>query len=158
MIARLPSVMIVVGLMLASACTTATSHGCDGPARDHVMLVDRLRCAGIQVEIGERVTLPVIRPAGTRLLLSGGGVSGQAELDSFNYDDTDLSADGRAVSAADAGKFAPDGSIRDGSYRVFYHGTPHLFRQDRVLVIYSGEDRVVIETLTRLVGKQFAGG
>jgi hypothetical protein len=159
--ARLQSMRILlVGLvMLGSACTsTPISHGCDGPARDHVMLVDRLRCAGIRVEIGEGVTLPVIRPTGTRLQLSGGGVSGQAELDSFNYDDTDLGTDGRAVSAADAGKFAPDGSIRDGSYRVFYHGTPHLFRQERVLVIYSGEDRVVIEVLTRLVGKQFAGG
>jgi len=161
MMARLQWVrMLLVGLvMFGSACTsTPISHGCDGPARDHVMLVDRLRCAGIRVEIGERVTLPVIRPTGTRLQLSGGGVSGQAELDSFNYDDTDLGSDGRAVSATDAGKFAPDGSIRDGSYRVFYQGTPHLFRQERVLVIYSGEDRVVIEILTRLVGKQFAGG
>jgi hypothetical protein len=145
--------------VLASGCTTQSfSQTCDGPARDHVMLVDRLRCAGMRVEIGEPVTLPVIRPTGTRLVLSGGGVSGQAELDSFNYDDTDLGTDGRTVSEGDARKFAHDGSIRDASYRVFYHGTPHLFRQDRVLVIYSGEDRVVIETLTRLVGKQFAGG
>lgn len=160
MIARLQWLRILfAGLLLAGACTsTLTAHSCDGPARDHVMLVDRLRCAGMVVEIGERVTLPVIRPTGTRLVLSGGGVSGQAELDSFNYDDTDLGTDGRTASEGDARKFAPDGSIRDASYRVFYHGTPHLFRQDRVLVIYSGEDRVVIETLTRLVGKQFAGG
>lgn len=129
MIARLQWLRILfAGLLLAGACTsTPTAHSCDGPARDHVMLVDRLRCAGMRVEIGERVTLPVIRPTGTRLVLSGGGVSGQAELDSFNYDDTDLGTDGRT-------------------------------RQDRVLVIYSGEDRMVIETLTRLVGKQFAGG
>ena len=151
---------ILALLLTLTGCALppTVSHGCDGPARDHVMLVDRLRCAGMRAEIGERVTLPFLRPPGTQLVLSGGGVSGQAELQSFNYDDTDLGTDGRAVSAADAGKFASDGSLRDGSQRIFYRGTPHLFRQDRVLVIYAGDDPAIIAVLTRLIGKQFAGG
>lgn len=122
------------------------------------MLVDRLRCTGSRVEIGESVTLPVLRPPGTTLVLTGGGVSGRAELQSFNYDDTDLGTDGRAVSAADAGKFAPDGSVLVANQRIYYRGTPHLFRQDRVIVIYAGDDPAVLGILTRLLGKQFAGG
>lgn len=150
----LAALVIVIG-----ACAwPPASHGCDGPARDHVMLVDRLRCAGIRVEIGEPVILPFLGPPGTRLLLSGGDVSGQAELESFNYDDTDLGMDGRAASEADAQKFASDGSLRDAGSRIFYNGTPHLFRRDRVLVIYSGDDPAVIAILTELVGRQFAGG
>jgi hypothetical protein len=122
------------------------------------MLVDRLRCAGMRVDIGEAVTLPFLRPSGTKLLVSGGAISGQAELQSFNYDDTDLGADGRAVSETDARKFASDGSLVDQSQRISYHGTPHLFRLDRVLVIYAGDDRAVVTVLTGLLGNQFAGG
>ena len=146
-------------MLLAIACTPQPqSHGCDGPASDHVMLVDRLRCGGMQVDIGESVTLPFLRPSGTKLLLSGGGISGKAEVQSFNYDDTDLGSDGRAVSEADARKFAPDGSLVDRNQRIYYAGTPHLFRRDRVLVIYAGDDRAVVTVLTKLLGSQFAGG
>jgi len=122
------------------------------------MLVDRLRCAGIRVDIGERVTVPILRPPGTKLLLSGGGLAAQAELSSFNYDDTDLGADGRVVSETDARKFAPDGSLVDRGQSIFYRGTPHLFRRERVIVIYAGDDRAVMTVLTRLLGNQFAGG
>jgi hypothetical protein len=148
-----------VVLLLLSACTPQSeSHGCDGPAGDHVMLVDRLRCNAIKVDIGEPVMLPVLRPPGTTLLLSGGGLSSQAEVQSFNYDDTDLGADGRGVSEADARKFAPDASLIDRSQSIYYRGTPHLFRRDRVLVIYAGEDRALVTVLTKLLGNQFAGG
>ena len=121
------------------------------------MLVDRLRCNSIKVDIGASVTLPVLRPSGTTLLLSGGGISTQAEVQSFNYDDTDLGADGRAVSEADARKFAPDASLVDRSQSIYYRGTPHVFRRDRVLVIYAGDDRAVVAVLTKLLGDQFAG-
>ena len=83
------------------------------------MLVDRLRCAGMQVEIGGSVTLPSLRPSGTKLLVSGGRVTGQAELQSFNYDDTDLGTDGRAVSEADARKFKSDGSLVNPNQAIF---------------------------------------
>ena len=147
-------------IVVLNACLPgALSHSCEGAAYDHVMLVDRLRCRGIQVEVGDRVLLPILRPQGTTLLLSGGGVSGQAVIESFNYDDTDLGTDGRAASAADARKFAPDASLIDRSQSIAYYGTPaHLFRQDRVLVIYAGTDPVVLSELARLLGKQFAGG
>ena len=46
----------------------------------------------------------------------------------------------------------------DPSQRIYYAGTPHLFRRDRVLVIYAGEDRAVVMVLTKILGNQFAGG
>ena len=159
---RTPSgsaVFCLVIVLLLSACTSQyESHGCEGPAGDHVMLVDRLRCAGIRVDIGERVTVPILRPPGTKLLLSGDGLAAQAELSSFDYDDTDLGADGRAVSETDARKFAPDGSLVGRGQSIYYRGTPHLFRRERVIVIYAGDDRAVLTVLTRLLGNQFAGG
>ena len=152
------TVFSLIVLLLVGACTSPVqSHGCEGPAGDHVMLVDRLRCAGIRVDIGERVTVPILRPPGTKLLLSGGGLAAQAELSSFDYGDTDLGADGRAVSEADTRKFAPDGSLVDRGQSIYYRGTPHLFHRERVIVIYAGDDRAVVAVLTRLLGNQFAG-
>jgi hypothetical protein len=151
--------LLLAVMLLVIACTPPSqSHSCDGPANDHVMLVDRLRCDAIQVDIGDPVAVPFLRPPGTKLLLSGGGISGRAEVQSFNYDDTDLGSDGRAVSEADARKFAPDGSLVDRSQRIYYAGKPHLFRRDRVLVIYAGDDRAVVTVLMKFLGNQFAGG
>ncbi len=147
-----------LALLLTACGPQAESHSCDGPASDHVMLIDRLRCSAIQVNIAEPVTLPFLRAPGTKVLLSGDGITNRAEVQSFNYDDTDLGTDGRAVSEADARKFALDGSLVDRAQRIYYPGTPHLFRRDRVLVIYAGDDRAVVTVLTRLLGNQFAGG
>lgn len=126
------------------------------PARDHVVLVDRLRCAGLRIDIGESVTIPFLRGHGTALLLSGAAISAEARVESFSYDDADLSRDARVIVREDAAKFAPDGSLRDPG-AIAYHGTPHLFRSDRVIAIYAGDGRAVLELLTRLLGPQFAG-
>lgn len=122
------------------------------------MLVDRLRCAGLRVDIGEAVTLPTLRGKGAALLVSGAPLASEASIESFSYDDTDLGTDGRAVAREDAAKFAPNGSLRDSSASIAYHGTPHLFRSDRVIAIYAGDDRALIDLLTGLLGPQFAGG
>ena len=122
------------------------------------MLVDRLRCAGLRVEIGEAVTLPMLRAKGTALLVSGAPLAGEARIESFSYDDTDLGTDGRTVAREDAAKFAPNGGLRDPSTSIAYHATPHLYRSDRVIAIYDGDDRVVVDLLSRLLGSQFAGG
>jgi len=39
-----------------------------------------------------------------------------------------------------------------------YKGEPHFFRKERVLVLYTGEDKAVLNLLTHLLGPQFAGG
>jgi hypothetical protein len=106
------------------------------------MLVDRLRCGGLRVDIGGRVTSPFLRGNGTALILSGGSLRADARLESYNYDDTDLVADGRAVAAADAKK---------------YSGPSSLYGRERVLVIYPGDEPAVTGILTRLLGPRLAG-
>ncbi len=151
------TVLIVLAMITDACAPTPVSHGCDGPARDHVMLVDRLRCAGVRVDIGEPVTLPLLRAQGTTLVLTGAPVSGEARVESFSYDDTDLATDARMIVLEDVAKFAPDGSLREPGASIAYHGTPHLFRSDRVIAIYAGDDRAVLDLLTGLLGPQFAG-
>src|SRR3954454_14221401 len=87
-------------LLLLAACssplptstTAAESHG--GSVRDHVSLVDYLRGKGFTVEIAGDVQQPFLRPSGTTLRISGAGITQPAEIQSFNYDDTDLGTNG----------------------------------------------------------------
>lgn len=151
----------VAALVMRSNVPNVTSHQCGVPVLDHVGFVDALRCDGFKVEPTEQTTLPSLRAPGTILHVTdvrSARLSAPAELTSFWYDDTDLGGDARAVAQADARRFAPDGSLRDASQRVYYRGTPHLFLRARALVIYTGDDPAVLELLDRLLGPQFAGG
>ena len=121
------------------------------------MLVDRLRCSGLRVEIGGRSTAARLRGLGTILILSGGALRAEARVYSFNYDDTDLGTNARAVAEADTKKFARDGTLVDPGAVIAYDGPPHLFWRERVIAIYAGSDPAVTSLLTRLLGPQFAG-
>ena len=129
------------------------SHG--GPVRDHVSFVDALRAAGYGVTIAGRVQQPFLRPRGTLLQLSGVDLRGPAELQSYDYDDRDLGTDGLATAQADADQFQPDGQLRGAP--VDWAGPPHVFRRERVLVIYVGDDPALLGRLTALLGPQIAG-
>jgi hypothetical protein len=137
-----------------------TSHQCGVPVRDHVGLIDALRCDGFKAEPTGQNAVPSLRVPGITFLVTdfrSARLVGPAELTSFWYDDTDLGGDAAAFAQADARKFAPDGSLRDTGQRVYYRGTPHLFLRARVLVIYAGDDRGMLDVLNRLLGPQFAG-
>jgi len=151
----------VAALIVRSSTPSVMSHQCGVPVLDHVGFVDALRCDGFKVEPTEQTTLFALRVPGTILTVTdmrSARLSAPVELTSFWYDDTDLGGDARAVAQADARKFAPDGSLRDASQRIYYRGTPHLFLRARVLVIYAGDDRGMLEILDRFLGAQFAGG
>jgi hypothetical protein len=129
------------------------SHG--GPVRDHVSFVDNLRAAGYNVSPSGDVQQPFLRLRGTVLRISGGDLSAPAEVQSFNYDDRDLGADGLAAAQADADQIQPDGQPKTA--RVTWSGPPHFFRKDRVIVLYIGSDAQLLRALTDLLGAQFAG-
>ena len=153
--------VIAFALLLVGCMPSAITHQCGVPVRDHVGFIDALRCDGFWAEPTGETTVPSLRVSGTTFLVTdrrSTRLSAPAELTSFWYDDTDLGGDARAVAQADARKFAPDGSLRDASHRVYYRGTPHLFLRARVLVIYAGDDQGMLEVLNRLLGPQFAGG
>jgi len=63
-----------------------------------------------------------------------------------------------------ASSISPDGSTfttksftgTSGSI-VDWIKPPHLYKQGRVIVIYIGTDSTIMQTLTKVLGKQFAG-
>lgn len=57
----------------------------------------------------------------------------------------------------DAGKISSDG-MTIGHSKPSWLGTPHFYRQRRLIVLYLGDDSRVIDALTRVLGQQFAGG
>jgi len=152
----------VAVLVVRSSVPNVTSHECGAPVRDHVALVDALRCDGFRVEPTERSTALPLRGHGTVLTVTDirtpVRIAAPIEVNSFWYDDTDLGGDARAIAEVDTRKFAPDGSLRDAGQRIYYLGTPHLFHSERVIVLYAGSDRAMLEVLSRLLGPQFAGG
>jgi hypothetical protein len=148
----------LVATLLALACAPTVSHG--GPVRDHVSLVDNLRARGLRVEPVDRVNITLFSVPGTRLAVSGTPLKLPAEIVSFNYDDTDLGRDGRRVAEQEARMVAPDGTRANtptGTVTATHAGPPHLFRRERVIVLYVGDDPEVLRALRELVGAQFAG-
>ena len=129
------------------------SHG--GPVKDHVSFVDALRAKGLVVDIAGSVEQPFLRGRGTVLRVSGGSIKQPAELQSFNYDDTDLRTNGLNVAADDASQIERDGNPK--TMRISWIAQPHFFRRERVIVLYLGSDSSLLTLLTELLGPQFAG-
>jgi hypothetical protein len=131
----------------------AQSHG--GPVKDHVSFVDHLRGKGLTVEIAGAVEQPFLRAKGTTLRLSGDGIQQPAEMQSYNYDDTDLGTNGVKAAAEDARQIGPDGN--PPTSMITWVAPPHFFHKERVIVLYVGSDPAVLKLLTEALGPQFAG-
>ena len=144
---------VVLLVVACSAPTPVVSHG--GPVKDHVSFVDALRAKGLTVAIVESVEQPFLRGKGTTLRVSGGSLTQAAELQSFNYDDTDLRTDGLKAATEDASQIEPTGNPK--TMRINWIAPPHFFRKERVIVIYLGSDASALAVLTELLGPQFAG-
>ncbi len=59
---------------------------------------------------------------------------------------------------------SPDGSTFTVKSLMGTHGTavdwiapPHFYKQGRVIVLYVGKNSTIMQTLTKVLGKQFAG-
>jgi len=117
---------------------------------DRASLVNALRTAGFTIETVDTVEQPFLRPeSGTVVLVSGGGVTQPAELQVFEYQD----AEGAAVDAAQIG---PDG--HPPTMTISWLATPHFYQAERLIVLYVGDDPMVVDLLTALLGPPFAGG
>ena len=60
-----------------------------------------------------------------------------------------------AAAEADAAKVSPDGSAV-GNTMVTWVGTPHFYKTGALIVIYAGNEDVVLQPLEQVVGKPFA--
>lgn len=130
------------------------SHG--GEVKDHVSFVDHLRAQGLTVDIVSDVEQPFLRGRGTLLRVTGGGVKEPADIQSYNYDDTELGSDGIQAVEEDVAQIGPDGNPQ--TTMITWVAPPHFFRAERVIVLYVGTDPAVLQVLTDALGPQFAGG
>lgn len=116
---------------------------------DTASMIEALRGCGLKVEESGTVEQPFLTPeSGTILRVSGGDLSQPADVQVFEYRDA-------ASARADAAQIGPDGNPT--RMMILWIAPPHFFRIDRVIVLYLGEDQVVLDLLTALLGPPFAG-
>lgn len=149
---KLFSSLVLVAMLFLAACAPqagtnepanppASSHG--SAVEDQVSLLDALRAAGAEVEIGDSVEQPFFSVKGQIVKVNG------ADVQVFEYESAE-------AMEADAGQVAPDGGSV-GTSIVTWVESPHFFKAGRVLVLYVGEDAATIKLLEGALGVQFAG-
>lgn len=127
---------------IASRSTSPTvSHG--GTVRDYVSFVDTLRAKGALVEPNGTVAQPFFAVKANVVRINGQSVQ------VFEYE-TD------AAAKNDAQKVSRNGGMI-GTAKPFWTGTPHFYRNGRLIAIYVGDDKKTLEVLNKTLGTQFAG-
>jgi hypothetical protein len=61
-----------------------------------------------------------------------------------------------AMTVADAAQIGPDG--HPPTMMISWLATPHFYQAERLIVLYVGDDPMVVDLLTALLGPPFAGG
>lgn len=117
------------------------SHG--GPVEDYVSLIDSLRGAGAIVEPGDQVEQAFFTVKGQIIKVKG------TDVQVFEYENAE-------AMEADAAQVTPDGGSI-GTSMVMWVEAPHFYKAGRILVLYVGEDQVVLDLLEGALGVQFAG-
>lgn len=74
---------------------------------------------------------------------------GDQDVQVFQYVDA-------AQVEAQAARVSPDGDTV-GTSKIRWIGSPHFFKQDKLLILYLGEDEKVLKALEAVLGRQFAG-
>ncbi len=111
-------------------------------------MIDHLRARGYTVEPIGDVEQPFLRARGTTLRISGGDLQQPAEVQSYDYNDTE-------AAAADAAQIGPDGNPRTAM--ITWVAPPHFFLKERAFVLYVGSDPAVLRLLADTLGPRFAG-
>ena len=125
----------------ASATPNADVQG--GEVEDQTSLIDALRAGGAKVELGDTVEQAFFTAAGQILKVN------RKDVQVFEYESPEKME-------ADAAQVASDGGSI-GTSMVTWVEPPHFFKSGRVLVLYVGEDKAVIDLLKGALGEQFAG-
>ena len=113
------------------------------PVTDAASLISQLRAAGESVELVGEVDQPFLSVVGTMIKLQG------EDVQVFQYSS---SAEMEAQSAL----ISPEGTAV-GTRKIHWIGSPHFFKQGRVLVLYVGDDQKIEKALEAILGRQFAG-
>jgi hypothetical protein len=135
---------LAVGCAWIFAACGASSNA--GPIHDAASLADHLRAAGATVEMAGTIKHPFLAVPGQLMTVNG------QDIEVFQY------ADAKAL-ANDTRTIDPDGCIGTvgGGMIDAWTAPPHFFKSANVMVIYLGSDAKMLNLLTSVLGKQFAG-
>jgi hypothetical protein len=123
-----------------SAATPAASPGAE--SLDAQGLIDTLRAKGLRVTPGDKVIQPFFSIEGRAYKVN------DADVQVFEFPDA-------AGAQASIAKLSPEGSAPNAV--IDWVGPPHFYQIGRVIVLYVGEDRTIIDVLTTILGPQRAG-
>ncbi len=107
-------------------------------------ILNILRANGHRVQVTDDIVRPAFTSKGKTLVVDGG-----VSIEVYEYGSP-------ADCAAAAAKISPDGS-RVGDEEIPWSAPPHLFKTDRVIILYLGSEPDNITELTSAFGAQFAG-
>lgn len=138
-------VIAVVALILA-ACSSGTAEieEPQGTIAGIQALVEALQDAGLPAQVAGDVEQPFFEPIGRVIEI------GEEQIQVFEFDDAQ-----NAQRVADG--ISPDGTAI-GTTMVTWMATPHFYQAGDLIVLYVGEQSVIVSALTAALGPQIAGG
>ena len=120
----------------------------DAPARreaanDYAGFIERLRARGATVEIEGEAEQPFLPITGRMIKIDG------EDIQVFEFPNS-------AAVEAEAARISRDGETV-GTAKIHWIGSPHFYKQGRLLVLYVGDDDKALKVLESVLGRQFAG-
>lgn len=126
-----------------TACNTEPEED-NLPTLDYLSLVDSLHTAGATVAPAGELSQPFFSVQVRLIKVNGADVQ---VLEYAHVNDTKDEAE----------KISSDGQWV-GDTHVNWVDVPHFFSQGRLIVLYVGDESVIIKLLEAVLGSQFAGG
>ena len=126
----------------APTASSSTATESRGAVSDRAGFVDRLRADGLDVKSAGEVQQPFFEVPGTGLTVNG------ADVQVFEFADAAAAKGAVSKIGADGN---PQGTI------IEWVAPPHFYQAGRIVVLYVGEDKAIIEALTKTLGAQVAG-
>ncbi|MCZ6634717.1 MAG: hypothetical protein O7G87_15035 [bacterium] len=114
------------------------------PVSDYQSLIVRLQISGATVETAGEVSQPFFSVKGQAITVNGTAVQ------VFEFADA-------AAAKAEALRVPQDGRSFD-TLMITWIGTPRFYAAGRVIILYVGDDKDVVDTLETVLSRPFAGG
>src|SRR6266498_2840736 len=140
------SIFLLILVSVISSCgTSATPGPSSAPVtiQDQASLINALQAVGATVETGDSITQEFFTPEGQTVKVNG------ADLQVFEYESAE-------AMEKEASQVAPDGGSI-GTSMVTWIDTPHFYKAGRIIVLYLGNDKPLLDLLNKVIGPQFAG-
>ena len=136
-------VFIIIGLVFVIGIKQPSSESKKVETADFMSLVDNLRKSGATVEFEGDVDQPFLGPLGSVIYVNN------EEVQVYEYAS-------KEELDADVAEIPADGSDFDTTI-IVWHSPPHFYKKEKMIVLYLGKDKKVLNLLEAELGKQFAG-